>query len=130
MGIFSASEHGPCGIFAQRGWCGNPAVQELSFVRPASLLHGTAPVQNAAGEVLLSFVTLGPYTLEPQPLPAGFTRMVAGQLVAIDQLFFDFARNDLQEGDRCYFEGKQLEIKNVLRYYGDHHEIECQHVGR
>ena len=129
MGIFSLSE-GPCGIFAQAGWCGARTMQTIPFVRAASLVHGTAPAQNTAGEVLLSFVTLGPYTLQPQPLPAGFTRMVAGQLVAIDELFFDFGMVDLQEGDRCYLEGKQLEVKNVLRYYGDHQEIEMQQIGR
>ena len=90
MGIFSSPEHGACGIFAQDGWCGSQQVQDITFVRARSLLLGTAPVQNTAGEVLLSFATLGTYTLQPQPLPAGFTRMIAGQLVAIDELFFDF----------------------------------------
>ena len=130
MGIFSSPEHGACGIFAQDGWCGSQQVQDITFVRARSLLLGTAPVQNTAGEVLLSFATLGTYTLQPQPLPAGFTRMVAGQVVQIDQMFFDFGFVDLQTGDRCSFEGKQIEVTNVLPYYGSHQEIECKQIGR
>jgi len=130
MGIFSTSEHGPCGIFAPGGWCGDTLIQDITFVRAASLLTPTAPVQNTAAEVLLSFVTLGPYTLDVQPQPAGFSRMMAGQLVKVDLLLIGMGTVDLQEGDRCTIDGRRLEVVNALHYGGHHTEIELQHLGR
>ena len=127
--IFAPAADGLCGIFAP-GLCGTGFTQAITFVRAASLLHATAPVQNTAGEVLLSFVELGPYTLEVQPQPAGFTRMVAGLLVKVDVVLFGFGVVDIQEGDRCTLNGVRLEVTNALQWGQHHIEIECQHLGR
>ena len=129
MSIFSPNT-GPCGIFGPLGCGAGGMTQAVTFVRAASLLHGTAPVQNTAGEVLLSFVTLGPYTLDVQPLPAGFTRMVAGQLIKVDVQMFGLGVVNIQEGDRCTLDGMRLEVTNALQYGQDHIEIECQQLGR
>lgn len=130
MSIFSPADDGPCGIFAPQGWCGGSLYQTITFLRAASLLHGTAPVQNTAGEVLLSFVALAPQTFEVQPLPAGFTRMVAGQVVKVDMLLIKMGTADVQEGDRCRINGIQLEVVNALKYGTESTEIELQGLGR
>ena len=128
MSLFTPSQ-GSQGIFAPTG-CDGTLEQPVSFVRNAALARHTFPVQNAAGEVLLSYIPVGTFTLQCEPVPAGYTRMLQGIVIQVDVRMYGLGYVDVQEGDRCYFQGKQLEITNAL-HYGQHHtELELQHIGR
>lgn len=128
MSIFSPND-GPCGIFSPE-LCGMGLHQPVTFVRSAALVQHRAPTQNAAGEVLLSFIDIGTFLLEVQPAPAGYSRMAQGILVKVDVFMYGLGYVAVQEGDRCMLNGQRLEISNALHWGQEHTEIELQHMGR
>jgi hypothetical protein len=127
--VFSTNE-GPCSIFAPTGPCGGGAQETLSFARAAHLLYGTAPTQDARGEVALSFVGIGQYAGEMQPLDIAVLRHLGGIVIEQAWLFLVVGSTNVCELDRVYVDGYQLEVTQVGKYAGSHEEISLKHIGR
>lgn len=128
MGIFDPSD-APCGIF--EGQAGTGTRQMVSFARAAHLVEHRSPVQTSGGEVLTSWVGIGAWVFNAQPAPAGYSRMKQGILIQIHwYLFREQGTVPVQEGDRAYIHGRQIEVTNILPYGAESMELECTHIGR
>ena len=124
MSIFAPLDE-VCGIYAPQ--LGTDTRQVVSFARAAHLVRQDCPVQTSGGEVLTSWMPIGAWPYDVHPNPAGYTRMVQGILVKIDvSLFNGPGKGVVQEGDRAYVDGRQIEVVSVL--LGP--ELECRHIGR
>lgn len=124
MSSIFAPTDGTCGIFAPTyGPCNAGTQRVIAFARPAV-------TQNTSGEVVQTFVPTLALTGDYQPKPAGFQRLVLGQVVEVKSVFIVMGYAQVLEGYRCYVDGMQLEIVNVLRYGNEHTEIEFQQIGR
>lgn len=120
--IFAATD-GPCGIFAPATDCNAGMQRVLAFARPTV-------AQNASGEVVQTFVPTLTVTGDYQPKPAGFQRLALGQVAEIKAVLIVMGATAVHEGYRCYVDGMQLEVVNVLRYGTEHTELEFQQIGR
>lgn len=127
MSIFQTHDS-PCGIFAPTA-CAN-GQQFLSFVRPANVLQRRVPYQTSAGEVVLSFVHTAVLSVEFQPKPTGYSRVLHGNVVEVGGVGFLIGNQDVRVGDRTYISGYQLEVVNVLHYFLESTEIEMRYLGR
>lgn len=127
MSIFAPADT-PCGIFAP-SLCADGAQYVLSFVRATALLQGRPPAQTVAGEVTLSFTPIGTLQMEMQPKALPLARLLNGIVVEVAWTGYTTVAADVKVLDRCYFQGRQLEVVNVLPW-GDHKEIEYRYLGR
>lgn len=128
MSIFQSTYGG--GVFSEIPPCGGGTQYTLSFARAAHLYYGTAPIQDARGELTLSFIDLGTMTLEMQPTDREILREKHGIVRRIMWLGFSITNVlDLHELDRCIFNGDHLEVVNVAPW-GTHVEIEFEQIGR
>lgn len=101
----------------------------ISFARKAHLLYGTPPVQNARGEIVLSFVDIGTQTFQMQPLDRELRRELHGIVVEIAWVGFVMGSTTVRPEDRCLFLGDHLEVVQVSPWE-DHVEVEFREVGR
>lgn len=120
MSVFRADD-APCGVFGAIDGAG--LNQRIVFARAIA-------TQNSAGEVLLSFSTIGSWVAELQPLPAGIQRLVHGIVKEIAYRAFLAGNADIRELDRCYISGAQLEVTQAAHYGYEHMEIDLVHLGR
>lgn len=120
MSIF-ATDDAPCGVFG--AVAGTGLNQRLAFAR-------AMPYQTSAGEVLVSFSTVGAYTVELQPQPAGVQRLVHGIVKDVVYRAFLVGNPDIRELDRCYISGVQLEVTQAAHYGTEHCEVDLGYVGR
>jgi|ERR1041384_2368402 hypothetical protein len=127
MSILTPSDT-PCGIFGP-SVCTNATLRAVTVYRAAHLAQATAPVQNASGEVVLSFVAVGTFQVDWHPKSAGLLRQLQGQVVEIAAVAFGAPTVDIQELDRCTVDAKRLECVNVLPW-GDHNEYEFRALAR
>lgn len=104
--------------------------QLVSFVRLNSVKNGYAPAQNSSGELVLSYVPIGPYLMDLQPAPIGFPRFIEGNAVLVDYRAFVPNNVDLRVGDRCYICNYQLEVLTVAHWGTMDTEIELRYIGR
>jgi hypothetical protein len=121
MSVFGPSD-APCGVFSP-SLCGGGTQAQLTFVRSTS-------TQNSAGEILLSFSTVGTWSLDLQPQPAGIQRLVHGIVKEVEYLAFIPGNPDIRELDRCYVCGSQMEVTQAAHYGFEHVEISLTHIGR
>jgi hypothetical protein len=128
MSIFSPSD-APCGIFAPGG-CVGDTQRLVTVTRAAHLVSSAAPVQNASGEVVLSFVSIGSVLMDLQPQNAGFLRQIQGQIIEIAYIGFVMGNPDIRVGDRAYISNAQTEVVNAGHYGIDHCEVQFKHIGR
>mgnify|MGYP003578245705 CR=1 FL=1 len=128
MGLFSPRT-ATCGIFSP-GFCGQGTLATLTFVRSEALLKQRAPAINAAGEVLLSFAALPPLTGELVPNTGRVPRDIGGIVVRVNWDYYVMGVPDIQELDRSYIEGHQIEVVSVSQFGQDHAEIALKEVGR
>lgn len=120
MSVFHADD-APCGVFGAVAGTGLNA--RLVFAR-------STPYQTSAGEVLVSFSTVGAWTLELQPQPAGIQRLVHGVVKEVIYRAFIPGNPDIRELDRCYVSGVQLEVTQAAHYGMEHCEIDLTYIGR
>lgn len=128
MSIFAVND-APCGPFAP-AFCGTGAQYLLSFVRPANIAQRRFPVQNSAGEVLLSYVDAGNFSVEIQPRQAGFPRYVAGTVIEVHYVGFVTGNADIRVGYRCTISSAQCEVVTAMHYGTEHLELELRQIGR
>ena len=126
--VFASSE-GPCGVFGGTSPCGGGTGYVLSHARAAHLLHGAAPVQDARGELRLSYVGIGSIALDMQPVERKIVREPHGVIVEVGWIGFAMGATNLRELDRTIFFGQHLEVVNVARW-GGHEEISYREIGR
>jgi hypothetical protein len=129
MSVFSVQESTciPC-VFAPTPGLGTE--QLVSFVRLNSVRNGYAPVQNSAGELVLSYVPIGPFMADIQPKQMSFPRYMEGNVVQIDYLGIVPNNVDIRVGDRCYLSSLQLEVVASMHYGREHTELELRQIGR
>ena len=111
----------PCPLFAPA--CGGSDWQTLAFQR-------STKEQNSAGELMLSFATVGTFLGELQPFGGNYIRMIHGTVVQIDAVFIVMGNPDMQVGDRCTVSNAQMEIVSTQVYGTEHAEISLKHIGR
>ena len=85
MSVFSSDEFG-CGVFGGEGACCGGMTYALSHARAAHLHYGTAPVQDARGEIRLSYIGIGTATGDMQPLDRGVLREIHGVVIEVGWL--------------------------------------------
>ena len=120
MSVFGADD-APCGVFG--AVAGTGLHQRLTFVRGV-------PYQTSSGEMIVSFTTIGSWTLELQPQPAGVQRLVHGIVKEVIFRAFIPGNPDIRELDRCSVSGVQLEVTQAAHYGQEHVEIDLTYVGR
>ena len=76
--------------------------QLVSFARLNSVRNSYAPVQNSAGELVLSYVPIGTFIMDVQPVPLGFPRYLEGAIFNPDYRAYVLTNVDIRIGDRCY----------------------------
>lgn len=118
----------PCGVFAAQAG----TQQTLSFARAAHLYYSYAPIQNARGELVLSYIGIGSHSLDLQPAtPSLILRQLHGVVNEVSWRGFLMGRPDIQELDRCYDEtGLQLEVIAVAQYGDEQCELDFRSLGR
>jgi hypothetical protein len=127
MSIFSPSD-ALCGIFAPGG-CAGDTHRLVTVMRAAHLVTSATPVQNASGEVALSFIAVGSIPVDWHPKPAGIGRLLQGIVVEIAAVAFAGPGVNIRALDRCTVDGQRLECVTVLRW-GEHTECEFKALGR
>ena len=129
MSIFSVQESTctDC-VFAPTAGLGTEKL--VSFVRLNSVRNGYAPVQNSAGELVLSYTSIGPFLVDIQPKQMSFPRYQEGNVVQIDYLGIVSNNVDIRIGDRCYLSSVQLEVVASMHYGYEHTELELKQIGR
>ena len=120
MGVFDADD-APCGVFGAVDGMGTTIT--LPFVRGVSF-------QNSAAETLVSFSTIGTFTIDLQPLPAGIQRLVHGIVRDVAYRAFAPGNPDIRELDRTMISGVQVEVAQAAHYGTEHVELDFVHIGR
>ena len=101
----------------------------VSHARAAHLFEHHAPTQDARGDLLTSWVGIGSISLEMQPMDRDVKREIHGVVVEVAWIGFVMGSTTLQELDRTFFMGYQLEVVQVAPW-GDHAEIIYKEIGR
>jgi hypothetical protein len=120
MSIFANSD-APCGVFG--AVVGQDTFAAVSFVRGFRS-------QNSAGEIETIFRPVATITGDLQPIPAGLTRELHGQVFQVQYNFITMGETILQDGDRAYVRGAQVEVTQIAQYGTQHCEIELGYIGR
>jgi hypothetical protein len=118
----------PCGIFAPQD--GESLWTTVSFARTAAAQYASNPTQTPGGEVLQSFINIGPYTGWLIPNHGGLERTEAGVIINLVYDFIVPGVVDLREGDRAYVNGRQIEIVAPNQFGQDHLEAQMKWLGR
>jgi hypothetical protein len=118
----------PCPLFQPASGFSDYAT--IQFVRAAHLVAASNITVNAAGETVLSFIPVGSYTGELQPAPAGLVRLIHGVVDKVDWRFVVLGMPDIQDGDRAYIAGKQVEVVTAAQWGVEHLEAELKYIGR
>ena len=120
MSIFQTGD-APCGVF--RALDGFGTQQSIAFVRAQTS-------QNSAGDTLLSFIDIGTFSMDLQPLPSEIKREIGGIVVQMSHRAIVPGKPDIQELDRCFVDGWQLEVVQAAHYGEEHTELDFREVGR
>lgn len=115
----------PCTIFAP-DLCTGGTQQAILFARSLPKIED----QNSAGEVVLSFASIGTFTGDYQAQGGTYPRLMHGTVVQVDALFFVMGNPDLRVADRCTVSGARLEIISTQQFGFEHCEISLRHLGR
>ena len=127
MSIYSPTD-APCGIYGDVPGVGMTLT--LSFARNAAEHYGRTPAQSPAGEVLQSYIAIGPYTGEYTPNHGGLERTKEGVIIDIAGDFVVKGIPDIRELDRVYIGRQQLEVVAPNQFGDDHLECQLRWIGR
>lgn len=111
----------PCPLFASQD--GMSDWQTITFQRATRS-------QTSAGEIVLSYTTVGNFLGELQPQPAGITRAIHGIVLEVAYKFFVQGTPDIQELDRTTIAGDQVEVVTASQWGKEHMEIDLRYMAR
>jgi hypothetical protein len=115
----------PCTIFAP-DTCTATTQQPLAFERSLPRLED----QNSAGEVEMSYASIGIFAGDLQPQGGNYLRLIHGTVQQVDYLFFVMGNPDLRVGDRATISSARVEIVNTQQFGFEHCEVSLKHMGR
>ena len=118
--VFDPSD-APCGVFGAQ--VGMDDYRSIDFTRGVR-------TQNSAGEIITIYQPVATLVGELQPKPAGLTRELHGQVFMVKWTFIVIGTVALQDGDRAYVDGQQVEATQISRWGTQHAEIELGYIGR
>ena len=122
MASIFANEDAPCGVFSPTDFAAD-TYQTIQFQRGYRS-------QNSAGEIETVYRPLTTMTFDAQPKPAGLVREIHGIVFNVKWVLFHAGVTPLQDADRCYIHGQQLEITQIFQYGTFSTEIELGYIGR
>lgn len=111
----------PCPLFAPQD--GMSDWQTIAFQRATR-------TQTSAGEIILSYATVGNFLGELQPQPAGTTRVIHGIVLEVAYKFFVQGTPDIQELDRATIGGDQVEAVTAAQWGQEHMEVDLRYMAR
>ena len=121
MGSIFQNDDAPCGVFG--GVTGMDAFTSINFTRGFRS-------QNSAGEIETIYRPVVTIIGELNPIPAGITRELHGQVFMVKYNFYTVGVSPLKDGDRAYVNGAQVEVTQIAQYGTQHSEVQLGYLGR